>query len=158
MSRKYEFTGETKTELGVTLRRIVAVSEFAGVAVGDVGGWIESDKNLAQSGNAWVSGNARVYGDAWVSGNARVYGDARVLFACSETPCVLTGFPHVVTITDHHITVGCQSHCVSVWRERGQAIIKADGHTTEHAKAWHAIIMQIADAHGCVPQEKENNT
>jgi hypothetical protein len=30
------------------------------------------------SGDALVSGNARVYGDALVSGNARVYGNAWV--------------------------------------------------------------------------------
>jgi hypothetical protein len=30
------------------------------------------------SGNAEVSGNARVFGDAEVSGNARVFGDAEV--------------------------------------------------------------------------------
>ena len=30
------------------------------------------------SGDAWVSGNARVYGSAWVYHNALVYGDARV--------------------------------------------------------------------------------
>jgi len=70
---KYEFTGETKTEDGITLRRIKRSD------TGEVGGWIESERNLAQvSGNAWVSGNARVSGNAMVSGNAWVYGNARV--------------------------------------------------------------------------------
>jgi hypothetical protein len=81
MSQKYEFTGETKIEFGVKLRRIRALVAIAaiGVAVGDLGGWIEKEGNLSQVyGNAWVSGNARVSGDARVSGNARVYGDAQV--------------------------------------------------------------------------------
>ena len=39
---------------------------------GEIGGWIECEENLSQSGDAWVSGNALV------SGNARVYGDAEV--------------------------------------------------------------------------------
>ena len=75
---KYKMTDETKEFLGRTLHRIVCVTAFADVAAGELGGWIESENNLDQSGNAWVSGNARVYGNARVSGNARVYGNARV--------------------------------------------------------------------------------
>ena len=79
---KYEFTGETKVEFGVTFKRIRALVAIApiGIGVGDVGGWVEKESNLSQSvGNAWVSGNARVsdnarvYGDAWVYGNTWVY-------------------------------------------------------------------------------------
>jgi len=77
---KYEFTGETKGWFGVTLKRIRLVVDIAalGLTAGTLGGWIESEKNLAVSGNAWVFGDAQVYGNARVSGNARVYGDARV--------------------------------------------------------------------------------
>ena len=82
MTRKYEFTGETKQWLGRTLHQIRAVAAIAsiGVSVGDVGGWIESEKNLSHGGNAWVSGNARVYGDAEVYGDARVHGNAEVIW------------------------------------------------------------------------------
>ena len=83
--RKYEFTGETKTVFGITLRQIRAVRAIGLIAAGTVGGWIESEANLAQVyGNAWVysdarvSGDARVYGDAWVFGDAQVFGNARV--------------------------------------------------------------------------------
>jgi hypothetical protein len=78
MINKYEFTGEVKVVLGITLKQIRRLSDK------EFGGWIEEEKNLSQSGNAWVYGNAQVYGDAWVygnaqvSGNAQVYGDARV--------------------------------------------------------------------------------
>ncbi len=78
---KYEFVeGDTKQVKGVTLKRIRAVVAIAafGVAAGDLGGYIEAEKNLSFSGDAWVSGNAQVYGDAWVSGNAQVYGNAQV--------------------------------------------------------------------------------
>ena len=63
---------------GKKLYRIQALKDFARVKVGDIGGYIETESNLSQSDNAWVSGNARVYGDARVSGNARVYGNAWV--------------------------------------------------------------------------------
>lgn len=77
---KYEFTGETKTFCGVELKRIRTLEDNTryGVAAGDLGGWIESEKNLEQSGNAWVYGDAWVYGNARVSGNAQVYGNAWV--------------------------------------------------------------------------------
>ena len=76
---KYEFTGETKVHLGVTLKRIKALIDVSlGVKAGDIGGWIESEANLSHSGNAWVFGNARVFGGAQVSGDARVFGDAQV--------------------------------------------------------------------------------
>lgn len=65
MNKKYEFTGETKDHYGVTLRQIRSLVTIAGVvASGDVGGWIEAEKNLSVSDNAWVSGNACVYGNA----------------------------------------------------------------------------------------------
>jgi hypothetical protein len=84
MANHFEFTGETTTFDGVTLRRIRAtrdIPEYA-VAVGDLGGWIEREENLSDSG--WVDGEAKVYGDArvfgnaLVSGSAQVFGDARV--------------------------------------------------------------------------------
>ena len=71
--KKYEFTGEVKLGLGRTLRQIRAIIAFGNVKAGDVGGWIEKEENLDQSGDAWVYGDARVYGDAQVCGNARVY-------------------------------------------------------------------------------------
>ncbi len=92
--RKYKFTGETKIEFGITFKRIQSIMSFGVIKKGELGGWIEDEKNLSPdaqvSGDAWVSGNARVSGnalvsgdaqvsgDAWVSGNARVSGDAWV--------------------------------------------------------------------------------
>lgn len=64
--------------LGRKLFRIKALISFGNVRTGDVGGYIEKEENLSQSGDAWVSGNAEVYGNARVSGNARVYGNAWV--------------------------------------------------------------------------------
>lgn len=59
---------------GKKLYRIRALVSFGVVVAGQLGGFVESEKNLDQSlsGDAWVYGNARVYGDAWVYGDARV--------------------------------------------------------------------------------------
>jgi hypothetical protein len=81
---KYKLTEQTKEVFGITLYRIQALKDFTCVKKGEIGGWIESERNLSQNGDAWVSGNAQVYGnarvfgDAQVFGNARVYGDAQV--------------------------------------------------------------------------------
>ena len=53
---KYTFTDETLAYKGVSLRRIRAArdigSKFDGVIMsGDLGGWIQSEENLAHSGN-----------------------------------------------------------------------------------------------------------
>lgn len=88
--KKFELTSEFVTFLGKKLFRIKALVAFGGVKEGELGGFVEKEENLDQSGDAWVSGNARVYGDArvygnarvsgnaWVSGNAQVYGNAWV--------------------------------------------------------------------------------
>ena len=85
--RKYELTDEFVVHWsGKKLYRIRALVSFGVVVAGQLGGFVESEKNLDQSlsGNAWVSGDAWVYGDAevygnaWVSGDAEVSGDARV--------------------------------------------------------------------------------
>ena len=70
--KKYELTRETKVINGVELHRIKALESFGRVEKGELGGWIESEKNLSQDGNAWVYDNAKVGGNAEVSGNAVV--------------------------------------------------------------------------------------
>ena len=75
---KYELTKETKTVKGTTLYRIKALKDFGGVKKGDLGGWIESERNLYQEGKAWVYGNAYVSGNAEVCGDAKVFGKAWV--------------------------------------------------------------------------------
>lgn len=74
MSKKYEVTDITHPK-APRLRRIRALRDIptVGVEAGDRGGWVESEHNLDQSGEAWV------FDSAWVSDWARVTGSARVL-------------------------------------------------------------------------------
>ena len=71
MNRKFELT-EKKEVGGLTLFRIKAKIAFGNVAKGELGGWIEKEGNLSDSGDAWVSGDARVSGDAWVYGKLKL--------------------------------------------------------------------------------------
>ena len=94
--KKFELTTDSKIFCGKKLFRIKALVSFDVVRKGDVGGYVESENNLSDEGNAWVYknalvyGNARVYDNAWVYENACVRGDARVYgnaWVC-ENACV----------------------------------------------------------------------
>ena len=77
--KKYRLLKDETIKIGDrVLYRIEAVRSFSYANKGDRGGFIESEKNLSHSDNAWVFDNARVYGDARVCGNAMVYNNARV--------------------------------------------------------------------------------
>ena len=86
MTKKYEFTDETRTLFsGKVLHRIKALVDIEGVVkAGELGGFIEKEKNLLHNGKAWVYGDAlvyntaRIYDNAAVFGNAYVFGDAQV--------------------------------------------------------------------------------
>ena len=75
-------TAQVKYKLGEReangLCRVIAVVAFADVSVGDVGGYVEDERNLAHAGDAWVYGDAQVSENAQVAGDARVSGNARV--------------------------------------------------------------------------------
>ena len=79
MEKKFELTDNfVINAFGIKLFQIKCTKSFKYANEGDLGGYVEKEDNLSQSGDAWVSGNARVSGDAWVSGNARVSGNAWV--------------------------------------------------------------------------------
>lgn len=61
---------------GIKLYRIRALKDFGNVKKGELGGYVEKEDNLSQSGNAWVFGNSYVSGNARVSGNALIYDKA----------------------------------------------------------------------------------
>ncbi|MDP0354097.1 hypothetical protein Q7Z50_11815, partial [Glaesserella parasuis] len=59
--KKYELLkDDTVNHHGRTLYRIKALITFGTVVAGELGGYIETEKNLDHSGNAWVYGNAQV--------------------------------------------------------------------------------------------------
>ena len=74
--KKYELILKDSIKLAnSTLFRVRALIDFADVKAGDLGGYIQREKNLSHDGNAWVADNAKVWGEA------EVFGDAK---ACSS--------------------------------------------------------------------------
>ena len=112
--KKYELTDETKVVNGVTLHRIRAVRDIPEHAIksGDLGGWLETAKNLSHDGAAWVMdsayvmGKARVADSALVTDSARVMGKALVAdSACVAGEARVTGNARVMKSSDY-ITIG----------------------------------------------------
>lgn len=135
---KYEFTGETKQWNGITLkqiRAIIAIEKYK-IEAGALGGWIENEANLSQSGDAWVSGdavvsgNAKVYGNAVVSGNAKVYGDAMVsgdAWVCdgawATSPLYIQGTKYALyMVSENKVGCGCQIFTFKGWHKNWRRI------------------------------------
>lgn len=99
--KKYRLTDE-KIIVGCrTLYRIQALRDFGEVKEGELGGYIEAEKNLSQDGNAWVSDNAQVSGDADIKHSSDI--------------CSMSGFGSALRTTTAfktkdgaiHVTCGC---------------------------------------------------
>ena len=79
MVKKYELVLDDSIEFsGQKLFRIRALTDFYNVKAGDLGGYIQREKNLSHDGDAWVADNAKVYDSAQVTGDAKVCGEAEV--------------------------------------------------------------------------------
>lgn len=66
LDKKYELTDETLDYYGHTLYRIKRVSN------NEIGGWVESEENLSQTGDCWIAFKAKVLEGARVTDNAFV--------------------------------------------------------------------------------------
>ena len=93
-AKKYEMLEDnTITVDGKTLYRIRALKDtglFGRIYAGDLGGYIESEKNLSQYGASWVypgsvvfdsavvKDDAQIINDSGICGNAIIYEDAVV--------------------------------------------------------------------------------
>lgn len=78
MKKKYKLTNDIFIYNGIKLYKIEALKDFDNVKKGQLGGYIESEKNLSQEGNCWVYDNAMVYDNAKVYNNAKICGCARI--------------------------------------------------------------------------------
>ena len=82
---KYELVADD-TAMGMAGRQAVQVSRIralrdipeAGVSKGDLGGYIQSEWNLAHHGSAWVADKGKVYGRSLLCGTARVEDKAEL--------------------------------------------------------------------------------
>ena len=129
MLKKYELT-EQHPDTG--LYCIKALRDFGNVAKGDIGGWIEGEKNLSHEGYAWVYGNARVYGDAWVS---RAKHTSNVW--------TMTLGKHTITVDGDYLNIGCESHTIKQWLKNFRKIGEMAGYSPEEIERYGDAITMI---------------
>ena len=146
-NKKYKLTNETKEWCGYTLHRIRALKDFGDVKAGELGGWIESERNLSQNGDCWIYDNAivceyaRVFGDAKVCGDARVCEDAKVCWNTDYT--VVQCFGRVQWTTtfyrlkngDIGVACGCFRGTINQFRDK----VKETHGDSKYAKEYLAI-------------------
>ena len=146
--KKYELTAESIVKFGRTLFRIKALVAFGDVEEGELGGFIEKEENLDQSGDAWVYGDAKVYGDAWVYGDAKVYGDAQVygdakVFKMSHYLVVgpLGSRDDFTTFfRTKHLTIGVKCGCFKGDTDEFFRAVEKTHRKNKHAQAYKAAI------------------
>lgn len=117
--RKYAITDNCKflKQFGYTkVCEIVATRNFGEILEGDLGGWVESEKNLSHEGKCWITDNAmifdnaRVEHDATMIDNAIAFDDAKIIHNAIVADNVkvfgeaeITGF---AIVTGHEILDG----------------------------------------------------
>jgi carbonic anhydrase/acetyltransferase-like protein (isoleucine patch superfamily) len=146
--RKYEITNETHPN-NKNLKRIRALKDFSNVKRGELGGFIESEKNLDQEGNCWLSGNAKVFRNAVVSGDAVVSGNA-----------VVSGYAKVYgdAVVSHNAVVSWNAvvsgDAVVSWN----AVVYGDAEVSGYAKVYgDAVVSDNAQVYGDEKSKPNDN-
>lgn len=75
--KKFELTTKISFN-GRTLYRIRALKNFRNVKKGDLGGYVEKESNLSQTGNAWIYDDAKAMDNAIVKDDATLHHNAEV--------------------------------------------------------------------------------
>ena len=143
--KKYELTSEFVTNFfGKKLFRIKALSSFGNVKKGELGGFVETEKNLSHDGDAWVTDNA------WVTNNARVTNNADY--------AVVKGFGRYFRATTFfrckdkilRVQCGCFYGDLTQFRE----IVKKTHGDSKYAKEYLAIA-DLMELHFSDEEEKQ---
>ena len=112
----------------------------------ELGGYIESEKNLDQNGDAWV------YGNAWVYGDARVYGDA-----WEKSPLYIQGTKNSLTHSRKgYLRIGCVELKFSEWISNYKEIGKKYRYTADEIKEYGILIRAFVEMCGGVELLKKD--
>lgn len=135
--KKYEILEDDSIYVdGNKVYRIRALRDFADVKTGDLGGYVEDERNLSHAGDCWVSGVSAVYDlaavreNAQVCGNARVGGNALIMgYALVRGNARVCGYAHIRGYTD----IRGNAQIEGSTRVRGNVVIKGDAFVGGHA-------------------------
>jgi len=134
--KKYELTSEFITINRTKLYRIKALKDFGDVKMGDLGGFIEKEENLAQEGDCWVydraivRDKARIYDNVRIKNRAVVKDNAEISFDAQILDSAVVGDNAVVSI---QAIVRNSSRIDGNAHVCGSCIIHQDAHITQKA-------------------------
>ena len=134
-----------------------------------VSGFSKVFGNARVMDNAQVYESAEIYDKAIVCNNAEVYDHGKVfgngiVYECiklyghtqvTKKPLVGLGFDYPVTLTDHHVLLGCTVVPPTILKKLGRRIITLVGYEKEQADLWLDIIDKLIQVHGCTDIESE---
>lgn len=104
--KKYKLTEETMCFDGVTLHRIKALKDFGNVVAGELGGWVEAERNLSQEGNCWINMEAKAYDYTEIRDNA--------VLTCGAIACENSIIGNNTFVTDESVIRGFTYLCGNV--------------------------------------------
>ena len=147
---KYELTDETIEVYRRTLHRIKALKDIGtDVKKGDLGGFVESERNLSQKGNCWVFNSAMVFDSAMVFGLAEVYGSAMVCGSAevygSATVCgsaEVYGLAEITKSTDVFTVtpIGSRNDTTTFYKAKGGKIFVKCGCKNTDIDTWLGMV------------------
>lgn len=119
--------------------------------------------------NAMVYDYAEVYGDAIVRNNAEILNHAKVHGGAdiydslkiydnsvvTRKPKACYGFDYNVTITDHHICIGCVVIPPKFIESTGRKIVRMMGYHPDDATKWVQALKYVAEFHNCTDREED---
>ena len=134
-----------------------------------VSGFSKVFGNARVMDNAQVYESAEIYDSAIICNNAEVYDNSKVfgngiVYECiklyghtqvTKKPLVGLGFDYPVTLTDHHVLLGCTVVPPTILKKLGRRIITMVGYEKEQADLWLDIIDKLIKVHGCTDIESE---
>ena len=117
MNKKYELVKENYLNMGDkklyqirALREIKNERMIISIKKGELGGYVESEKNLSQEGNSWVCRSARIYDNATVKDGALVGNKVVVRGnAIIEDIAYVRAMQHGKTIIEDNARIGGDS-------------------------------------------------
>ena len=129
-----------------TLYRIRALKDFGDVKAGDIGGFIEKERNLSQCGTCWVYDNAMVYGNAYVNVDAKIQDYALVMDDAHVTDGV--DIAENAIICDN-ASIGAYATVHEDAKVRGDAVVRGEaiihGHAIVEGSVWIGDNAEIDD-------------
>ncbi len=144
MVAKYELTDQSIRFDGKKLYRIRALQDFSDVHAGDLGGFVENERNLSHHGLCWIYDDAKAYAMSRISNNARlkdyaicngrakVYGNS-LLSGKSEISNSANIFDHAIVLDESTVSGNSQIF--------GHAILMNHAKVFENGKVYgHAMI------------------